>query len=104
MQTPSSTIHSETTTPGWPLRLAQRALAAWLDGGGDAPSAIALARRHAALRQTLSVLSADDREHFARWLALLRASRQGCAVGGAAVDRAPPAPARVAMRRQRAAA
>ena len=84
------------------LRLAQRALSALVDAG-DAGSPLARAQRGQALRRTLSALSADDRDRFARWLTLLRTSRQGVAPQVVAWIATPDAASRRIVRRARAA-
>jgi len=61
------------------LRLAQRAFSALNEARADL-SPLTRAQRCHALRRSLSALSADDRDRFARWLALLRTSRQADAV------------------------
>jgi hypothetical protein len=56
------------------LRLAQRALAAWIETPPGA-EALCEARLARDARRTLSALSADDRARCADWLALLIAAR-----------------------------
>ena len=75
-------LAAEARPPAWaslPLRLAQRAFAALIeDVANDASrhAEIHLARLRSQARRTLSVLSADDQQHIARWLALQFASRK----------------------------
>lgn len=75
-------LAAEARAPAWaslPLRLAQRAFAALIeDVANDASrhAEIHLARLRSQARRTLSVLSADDQQHIARWLALQFASRR----------------------------
>jgi len=88
---------------GLALRLAQRAFAALLDVRGDL-SGRAMAQRGHALRRCLSALSADDRDRFVRWLALLRASRQSVAPGQVAQAATHAAPSRRSVRQPLAAA
>lgn len=95
---PSSAIQEA----GLALRLAQRAFSALVDAG-DARSPLARAQRRQALRCTLSALSADDRDRFARWLTLLRTSRQGVAPQVVAWIATPDAASRRIVRRARAA-
>jgi len=87
---------------GLALRLAQRVFSALVDTG-DGLSPLARAQRGQALRRTLSALSADDRDRFARWLALLRASRQGVAPQVIAWITLPDAASRRVVRRAQAA-
>ena len=56
----------------WPLRHAQRALAALIEepDGQPALATFRLAQRRDAAARTLSALSADDAAQLARWLAL----------------------------------
>lgn len=84
------------------LRLAQRAFSALVDAGDDL-SPLARAQRGQALRRALSALSADDRDRFGRWLALLRASRQGVAPQVIAWIASPDAASRRVVRRAQAA-
>ena len=87
---------------GLALRLAQRAFSALIDACDDAMP-LARAQRGQALQRALSALSADDRDRFARWLALLRASRQGLAPQWIALGVAANASPRRAVRRAQAA-
>lgn len=87
---------------GLALRLAQRAFSA-LIYACDASPTLARAQRGQALRRALSALSADDRDRFARWLALLRGSRQGVAPQLIALTQASDAPSRRVVRRAQAA-
>ena len=87
---------------GLALRLAQRAFSALIDACDDAMP-LARAQRGQALQRALSALSADDRDRFARWLALLRASRQGVAPQVIAWIASPDAGSRRVVRRARAA-
>ena len=95
--TPSAAPH-----PDLALRLAQRAFSALIDARG-APSPLLRAQRGQALRRMRSALSADDRDRFERWLALLRASRQGVAPQVIAWVASPDAVSRRVVRQAQAA-
>lgn len=100
---PSDAVPPSAQDAGLALRLAQRAAAALLDARDDLP-ALARAQRSQALRRCLSALSADDRVRFARWLALLRASRQGLATRLVAQVATADMPSRRPARQAQAAA
>jgi len=87
---------------GLALREAQRAFSAFAETFAALP-ALARAQRGQALRRSLSALSADDRDRFAHWLALLRASRQGLAPQLVALAAPGDAPTRRLVRRAQAA-
>ena len=73
---------SRERTASLPLRAAQRAFAAAIDGhrrGGEFRDA----QRRAAARRTLSALSADDRARLADWLSLQLAAAAGRVGDGA---------------------
>jgi hypothetical protein len=59
-------------TLSWPLRHAQRALAALFEEPDEQPAlaSFRLAQRRATAARTLSALSADEPAQLARWLAL----------------------------------
>ena len=61
---------------GLPLRMAQRAFAALLEGGERGEFVAAQLR--SAARRTLSALSADEQSELMRWLSLQLASREAC--------------------------
>ncbi len=77
----------------WPLRHAQRALAALIeDAVRDRAGAggFRAARLRAAAQRTVSGLSADDRARLARWLAVLAANGRESAATSHAVARVDP--------------